>query len=424
MSMAPPENGDQRHLVIVGAGCAGVELAFSARSGGWVGPITLLGDEGLQPYHRPPLSKGYLSGEAVLGTLHLKTKEAYANARIGYLGSARVLAVDRPGRAVHLADGTRLEYDKLAFATGGRARRMPCRDHVQRAANVFYLRTIEDVDQIRAMFTQGKRLAIIGGGYVGLEVAAVARKMGLDVTVMEAASRVLARVTAPEVSAFYERVHRESGVRLLTGFKVGDFVLSGDKSRVEGIVGGDGLCIDCDLVIVGIGLTPETDLAAAAGISVDDGILVRENMLTSDEDVLAIGDCTRFESKLYGRSLRLESVPNALEQARQAAATLCGKPTRPETVPWFWSDQYDLQLKMVGLSQGYDRVVMRGSASENSFSAFYVQGERVLAVDTVNRPLEFMLSKKLVGERLRVDCECLADDGVPLKTLLSTVAAA
>jgi 3-phenylpropionate/trans-cinnamate dioxygenase ferredoxin reductase subunit len=184
-------------------------------------------------------------------------------------------------------------------------------------------------------------------------------------------------------------------------------------------VGGDGPLIDCDLVIVGIGLTPNTDLAAAAGVSVDDGILVGERMLTSDEDVVAVGDCTRFESKLYGRSLRLESVPNALEQARQAAATLCGKPPRPEVVPWFWSDQYDLQLKMVGLSQGYERVIMRGSPRENSFSAFYVQGDRVLAVDTVNRPLEFMLSKKLVGERLSGDWERLADDGVPLKTLLS-----
>ena len=265
----------------------------------------------------------------------------------------------------------------------------------------------------------GTRLVIVGGGYIGLEVAAVAVKAGLKVVVLEAASRVLARVTEPRVSSFYEQVHRAAGVDLRTGVEVDGFTLDASRRRVTEVHCNDGERVPADLVIAGIGLVPNTELAAEAGLAVDDGILVDAFARTSDPAVVAAGDCTRFESPLYGRTIRLESVPNALEQARAAAASACGIERRHDSVPWFWSDQYDLKLKMAGLSQGHDRFVLRGSIEGRSFSAFYLKGDRVLAVDTVNRIPEFMLAKRLVAERIVVDAERLADDSVPLKTLLS-----
>jgi 3-phenylpropionate/trans-cinnamate dioxygenase ferredoxin reductase subunit len=286
------------------------------------------------------------------------------------------------------------------------------------ADNFHYLRTLADVDGIRRHFEPGARVAIVGGGYIGLEVAAVAVKAGLKVTVLEAAERVLARVTAPRVSSFYEQVHREAGVDLRIGVQVDGFALDAAQRRVTGVHCADGERLACDLVIVGIGIVPNTELAAAAGLAVDDGIRIDACARTSDPHIMAAGDCTRFDSALYGRSVRLESVPNALEQARSAAAALLGHERPFESAPWFWSDQYDLKLKMVGLSQGHDQFLLRGSVEQRSFSAFYLKGERVIAVDTVNRPAEFMLAKRIVGERMVIPPERLVDDGTPLKSLL------
>jgi 3-phenylpropionate/trans-cinnamate dioxygenase ferredoxin reductase subunit len=253
---------------------------------------------------------------------------------------------------------------------------------------------------------------------VGLEVAAVAVKHGLKVVVLEAASRVLARVTAPRVSSFYEQMHREAGVDVRTGVQVDGFTLDPKRRLVTEVHCSDGERVECDLVVAGIGLVPNTELAAAAGLAVDDGILVDARSLSSDPAVVAAGDCTRYHSALYDRTIRLESVPNALEQARCAAASLTGKERAFDGVPWFWSDQYELKLKMVGLSQGHDRFLLRGSPEKRSFSAFYLSGDRVLAVDTVNRVPEFMLAKRLVAERIAVDADRLVDDSVPLKSFL------
>lgn len=247
----------------------------------------------------------------------------------------------------------------------------------------------------------------------------MAVKAGLKVTVLEAADRVLARVTAPRVSSFYEQVHREAGVDLRVGVQVDGFALDAARRRVTGVHCADGERLACDLVIVGIGLVPNTELAAAAGLAVDDGIRIDACARTSDPQVVAAGDCTRFDSALYGRCVRLESVPNALEQARSAAAALLGHERPFESAPWFWSDQYDLKLKMVGLSQGHDQFLLRGSVEQRSFSAFYLKGERVIAVDTVNRPAEFMLARRIVGERMAIPPERLVDDGAPLKSLLA-----
>jgi len=406
-------------LVVIGAGHAGAELAVQAREAGWAGGIALVGDEAALPYHRPPLSKSYLAGQAALDTLALKARATYDKAGVDLLSGRRVHAIDPAASRLHFDDGSAMAYSRLALATGGRPRPLPAAaSGADVADNFHYLRTLADVDRIRQRFVPGARLVIVGGGYVGLEVAAVAVKQGLKVTVLEAASRVLARVTAPRVSAFYEQVHREAGVDLRVGVEVSGFELDHAGSLVTRVRCADGELVEADLVIAGIGLLPNTELAAAAGLAVDDGILVDACSRTSVPTIVAAGDCTRFESVLYGRSIRLESVPNALEQARSAAAALVGKERIHDSVPWFWSDQYDLKLKMVGLAHGHDRFVLRGSPERRSFAAFYLKGDRILAVDTVNRVPEFMLAKRLVAEQVTVDPDQLADDSVPLKTLL------
>lgn len=406
-------------FVVIGSGCGGTELAFAARAAGWQGEIVLIGDEPVAPYHRPPLSKDYLAGQVSSESISLKGAIAFERSAIILRSGVRVISIDRTAHQLRLSDGSTLDYDRLGLATGGRVRRLPvAQGGAEAAENYHYLRSLADSDAIRANFAPGKRLVVIGAGYIGLEVAAVAVKSGLEVTVLEAAPRVLARVTHPLLSTFYEKEHRLAGVDLRTGEQVEGFDLSADGKEVHAVLCASGATVPADLVIVGIGLVPNVELAEAAGLKVEDGIVVNERCQTSDPDIVAVGDCTRFNSALYGRMIRLESVPNALEQARNAAATLCGKSQRPEQVPWFWSDQYDLNLKMVGLSEGYDRLVLRGSFEARSFSAFYMKGERVLAVDTVNRPVEFNLSKRLIGERMVVDPISLEDDELPLKDLL------
>ena len=406
-------------LIVVGAGHAGAELAVQAREAGWPGGIALVGDELALPYHRPPLSKGYLAGQAGLETLALKARATYDKAGVELIAGRRVNSIDCARSRVLFDDGGTMAYSRLALATGGRPRPLPAASEGASAADNFhYLRSLADVDSIRQRFVPGARLVIVGGGYVGLEVAAVAIKHGLKVTVLEAAARVLARVTEPRVSAFYEKVHRDAGVDLRVGVQVSGFELDRAGRLVTRVRCADGELVEADLVIAGIGQVPNTELAAAAGLAVDDGILVDACCRTSVPTIVAAGDCTRFDSALYGRSIRLESVPNALEQARCAAAALVGKERLHDGAPWFWSDQYDLKLKMVGLGQGHDRFVLRGSPEQRSFAAFYLQGNRVLAVDTVNRVPEFMLAKRLVAERVAVDPAQLADESVPLKTLL------
>ncbi len=412
--------GEGGALVVIGAGHAGTELAVQAREAGWPGRIQLVGDEAALPYHRPPLSKAYLAGTATPDSLHLKARATLEKAGVELMQGRRVQALDRAGQRVAFEDGSSIGYARLALATGGRPRPLPpsIAGAAEGAENFHYLRTLADVDRIRRHFEPGARVAIVGGGYIGLEVAAVAVKSGLKVTVLEAADRVLARVTAPRVSSFYEQVHREAGVDLRIGVQVDGFALDAARRRVTGVHCADGEHLACDLVIVGIGLVPNTELAAVAGLAVDDGIRIDDCARTSDPHIVAAGDCTRFDSALYGRSVRLESVPNALEQARSAAAALLGRERPFEGAPWFWSDQYELKLKMVGLSQGHDQFLLRGSIEERSFSAFYLKGERVIAVDTVNRPAEFMLAKRIVGERMAIPPERLVDDGAPLKSLL------
>lgn len=406
--------------VIVGAGHAAGELATSLRDNGWQGSILLIGEEPFLPYHRPPLSKAYLSGMATAQSLLIKPPATYEKAKVDIISSMRVDKIDSLSRTVLLADGRVVNYDRLILATGGRPRRLPIShiEQAERSGNFHYLRTLHDVDRIRQQFEPGMRLVIIGGGYIGLEVAAVAIRHGLKVTVLEALSRVLARVTAPELSAYYESRHRDAGVDIRTGMAVEDVQMdpSGDAVSVVTCVGGS--TVAADLIIVGIGLEPNVELAAEAGLSVDNGVVVDEFGQTSDPNIYAAGDCTNHPNPLFGRRLRLESVPNALEQARCVASSICGNPKAYSSIPWFWSDQYELKLKMVGLSQGYDQLIVRGNPDSNAFAAFYLKEGQVLAADTVNRPAEFMLAKRFISQRTKVDPSRLADDSIPLQDLL------
>lgn len=399
--------------VIVGAGQAGSDLTTALRQIGYTGRIVLIGDEQAPPYRRPPLSKAYLAGDIEEEALYLKPLATFAKQNVELRTGVKVTAIDRQAHTVTLEDGESIKYDKLALTTGGRARRLPLPGAEK--PNVHYVRTLADIDRLKAQFKPGARLVIIGGGYIGLEAAAVGIKKELNVTLVEALPRLLARVTGPELSQYYLEVHRRHGVDIRLG--AGVQALEGDE-LVETVVLQDGTRLRADLVIVGIGLIANTELAEQAGLEVDNGVIVDLYAQTSDPDIVAAGDCTNHENGFLGRRIRLESVPNASEQARVAAASICGQKVPHAGVPWFWSDQYDLKLQMVGISQGYDNVVIRGSMAADNFAAFYLKDGVVISLDTVNRPQDFMIGKKMVAARLVVDPAILADESASLKALV------
>lgn len=411
------ESAATQTIVIIGAGQAGGETASELRKQGFAGRIVLVGDEPHVPYRRPPLSKAYLNGSATQESLYILPPAGLEKARIEFIGGVRAERIDRAAKQLHLADGRALHYDKLVLATGGRARTLslPGADR----PNVFPLRSIADVQALRGHCLEGKSAVIIGGGFIGLEVAAVAVKLGMKVTVLEGLPRVLARVTVPEVSAFFERIHREAGVDLRTGVQIA--ALEGEAAVTQ-VVLADGSRIAADFVLAGIGQLPNVELAQQAGLVVDNGIVVDEYSRTADPDIYAAGDCANHPNAFYGCRLRLESVQNAMEQGRVVAAALLGKPQVYNVVPWFWSDQYDLKLQMVGLSAGFDRMIVRGDFNSRAFAAFYLKDGRMIAADTVGRPQDFMFAKKLVAARAVVDAQQLADEAVPLKALLPAAA--
>lgn len=399
-------------VVIVGAGHAAGQAVASLRQEGFEGTITVVGEEGVVPYQRPPLSKKFLAGEIGLDRVLFKPVEFYAKAGAELILSDSVTAIDPAAHSVALASGKTLPYSKLILTTGGRVRKLSCPG--ADLAGVFYLRSIADVESIRAHFKEGARLVIVGGGYIGLEVAAVAVKHGLDVTVLEMAPTVLGRVTCPDVAEFFQRVHREEGVNILTGTALE--AIEGD-GHVSGVRTGAGDLLPADFVIAGIGILPNQELALDAGLACDNGIVVDDHCRTSDPDIYAAGDCTDHPNPIYGRRMRLESVHNALEQAKTAAASICGKDKPYGQVPWFWSDQYDLKLQIAGLSQGYDRVVIRGDIAGRSFAAFYLKEGRLIAVDAVNRAPEFMMSKILIEKGAVIPPERLADETISMKDI-------
>ena len=403
-----------QHVVIIGAGHAGGSAAAALRQGGWEGRITIVGDEPELPYQRPPLSKGWLKGEETAESLALRSAKFYGENEIEVRVSARAETIDRDGRRVSLSDGAALAYDYLILATGSRNRPLPVAG--ADLGGVLELRSAAHADALQAALQPGKRLAVVGGGFIGLEVAASARKLGVDVTVIEREPRLLSRVVCPEVSAFFTKRHEEEGVELLLDVSVSGF--TGSEGNITAVALADGREIACDMALVGIGAIPNQELAAEAGLECTNGITVDDEARTSDPHIFAIGDCANRPMPFYDERMRLESVPNALEQAKQAAWAICGKPKPAPEVPWFWSDQFDMRLQIAGLPFGSAQRVLRGSQEDGKFAVYHLAADdRVLCVEAVTFPQAMAIGKILVGKRAIVPAERLGDESVPLKEL-------
>lgn len=404
--------------IIVGASHAAAQISSDLRISGWEGDIVIIGDEHILPYHRPPLSKSFLNGQKEINDLFIRDEAFYETNNIQLMLGEKVEKINRDAKQVVLTSGQVLSYDKLVLSTGARVRKvsLPGSD----LDGIHYLRSAMDVTGIKQQLHNIENAVIVGGGYIGLETAASLCKLGINVTVLEMAPRVLARVTAPELSAFYERVHAEEGVTIRTSYSVESFT---GKTHVKGVLCSNGDEIPADIVIIGVGVIPNVELADAAGLETSNGIVVNEYMATSDSHIVAIGDCVSFYDAFYDRRMRLESVPNAIEQAKCAAAYICNKMIAFHTLPWFWSDQYDLKLQIAGLSEGYDQVIFRGDyETGRSFAAFYFKGSRLIAADCVNRPQEFMLSKRVISNNLSIAPSVLADESIPPLQLLKLTA--
>jgi len=401
----------EQHIVVVGAGHAAGQLVVSLRQHKHEGRITLIGDERWPPYQRPPLSKKFLLGELATERLFVKPLSFYDVPGVALRTGERVASIDRASKTVTTAAGESIGYDRLVIATGATPRRLDLPG--AGLPGVHYLRNIDDVDTIRPALVPGCKLAVVGAGYIGLEVAAVARMLGAEVTVLEKLDRVLSRVVSPAVSSFYEAEHRTRGIEFRLGVDVKGFDGSERVTAVHTTAG----AIAADLVVIGIGVIPATDLAAAAGLRTEDGILVDVHCRTDDEAVYAIGDCTNHPNPLFGRRLRLESVHNAVEQARTAAANLCGEPLEYVQVPWFWSDQYDLKLQIAGISAGYDQSILRGNPASGSFSCLYLRDGRLLAIDAINSARDFMQAKPLIAAGAMMAPAQLADPALALKDI-------
>lgn len=396
--------------IIIGAGHAAGQAAASLRQEKYEGSITIIGDEPHIPYQRPPLSKQYLSGAQGIERVYLRPAKFYADKDVEVRTDTRVTGINTAAQEVNIGDES-LHYDELILATGSRPRRLniPGSD----LAGIHYLRSIDDVDGIRSELGVGKKVVIVGGGYIGLEVASVCVEAGLEVHVLEMEDRILQRVTTPLMSEYYHKLHTERGVHLHTNTGVQGFA---GTDRVSQVLCGD-TTFDADFVIVGIGIVPNIELATEAGIACDNGISVNERCQTSAPHVWAAGDCTNGPNPLTGTNLRLESVPNAMEQARVSAANIVGNDKVYDAIPWFWSDQYDLKLQMVGFSTAADEQVLRGDQDAHQFAVFYLKDGKLIAADAVNSAKEFMVCKQLIGKT--VDAAVLADPETDLKALIA-----
>jgi 3-phenylpropionate/trans-cinnamate dioxygenase ferredoxin reductase component len=397
-------------IVIIGAGQAGASLAARLRALGHAGPITLIGEEPAPPYQRPPLSKAYLLGEMELERLYLRAPTYWAEQNVTLKLGQPVTAIDRTAKAVHLGNES-IPYDQLALTTGSQPRHLPAAIGGD-LAGVYTVRSLADVDAMAPEFRTGRQLLVVGGGYIGLEAAAVGAKLGLRVTVIEMAPRILQRVASPETSDYFRKAHTDHGVKILEN--TGLTRLTGE-GRVSGAVLSDGTTLSADFVIVGVGITPATRLAEEAGLAIDNGIRTDALGRTSDPDIWAAGDCASFPHK--GGRLRLESVGNAIDQAEIVAENMLGAATPYEAKPWFWSDQYDVKLQIAGLNTGYDRIVTRKGEGE-AVSFWYYAGDTLLAVDALNDARAYMIGKRLIEMGRSPTPEEVANPETNLKPLL------
>ncbi len=405
-------------IVIVGAGQAGFQAAASLREQGYEGRVVLIGDEASLPYQRPPLSKAHLKDDAQDAQLHFRPDTYFAERRIELRAPERVEAIDRAARRVRLASGESLGYDHLVLATGTRPRR-PAWPGIE-LSGVLLLRTLEDARRIRESLRTAKKVVIVGAGFIGLEVAATALAAGLQVSVVEFADRPLKRALSREMAAHLQRAHASRGVEFLMPASVA--ALEGSDGRVTAVTLQDGRRLEADLVLVGIGVQPNIELAAAAGLQVDDGIVVDAQLSTCDPHISAIGDCARYPSVHHPRAVRLESVQNSTDQARAVAARLTGKPAPYDKLPWFWSDQGDLRVQMCGLAEESDDAVLRGDAATGKFSVLRFRGDKLTAVESINHPAEHMALRKILAAGGRLSREQAADAALKMSSLAAALA--
>ncbi|MFC3080372.1 NAD(P)/FAD-dependent oxidoreductase [Phenylobacterium terrae] len=400
------------HVVILGAGHAGGTAAALLRQYGYEGHITLVGEEPIPPYQRPPLSKAWLKGEANADDLTLKPVEFYAESKIDFRPNLKGVQIDRKDRRVTLSDGSVITYDTLILATGARpiALPLPGAD----LEGVLFLRTAADAEALKAQVGPGKRLAVVGGGYIGLEVAASGRALGAEVVVLERENRLLARVACEALSDFFKGYHETKGVAFELGCSVTGFV--GDAGHITGVLLESGRIVPCDAAVVGVGVRPNDEIAREARLEVGRGVIVDLDARTSDPAIFAIGDVTERPMAHYdNRMFRPESVPSALEQSKQAAAAICGRPRPAPEVPWNWSDQYDLKLQIAGLPFDADDLLIRGDPSTGRFAVFHLKGDIVQSVESINSPPEFMMGKQLIGSKKPVSRAKLADPTISMK---------
>lgn len=402
----------ERDVLVIGAGHAGAQVAIALRRKGFAGTILVASGEPTLPYERPPLSKAYFVGTIQIDRLMLRDSSFWTEQAVEFALGSKAVSLDAETSQAMLADGRRVRFGWCVLATGGRTRQLTCPG--AQLPGVHYLRTIADVDAIRAGLAQVARLVVIGAGYVGLEVAAAARELGHEVTVVETQDRVLSRVTSPVVSAFYERQHRARGVNILLGAQVA--AIEGE-GRARQVALASGERIDADLVVVGIGIDAETALAEQAGLACDAGVLVDESCRTSAANILAIGDCSRHPNDYAGGLWRLESVQHANDSAEIAADVILGAPRAYRELPTFWSDQYDLKLQAAGIARDADETVIRGDPENGPLTVIYLSDGRVIAADAINCPRDFMASRALIRYGAQPDRALLADVNVPLKSL-------
>ena len=403
-------------VVIAGAGHAGGSAAAMLRQLGFEGSIVLLGEEPIPPYERPPLSKAWLKGEASAESLALRPAEFYATQKIDLRVSTSVTGIDRAAKTVSLGSGGTVPYDFLILALGARARRLPVPGI--ELGGVLELRTAADADRLKVALGPGKRLAVVGGGYIGLEAAASARGLGAAVTIIERENRVLARVACQQLSDFFDGYHRAQGVAI--ELSAGVAALEGYDGQVTDVRLTDGRLISCDAALIGVGAVSNDEIAQAAGLACDGGIVVDLSARTDDPAIFAIGDCTKRPLPLYGRAMRLESVPNALEQAKQAAAAIYGRPSPPSEVPWFWSDQYDLRLQIAGIPFDTTEIVVRGDVAAGKFALFHLAEDGLVrAVEAVNASTEFMGGRRIIQRGKRLTADRIRDMAVTMQELAS-----
>ena len=403
----------QGPIVIAGAGHAGFQLAASLRQNGFGGRIVLINDEGHLPYQRPPLSKAYLKGTGGPDSLMFRPDKFYRDQSIELI-TDRAASIDRGARKVVLASGASLDYGHLVLATGARNRLLDLPN--ANLEDVRYLRILDESELLRQRIASSAHVVVIGAGFIGLEFAATARAKGLEVDVVELGARVMARAVTAEISEFFQQRHTAAGIRIHLGVQVTS--IECDGAKVTGVSLSDGRHIPADLIVVGVGVLPNVELAAEAGLPVASGILVDDHLLTSDPNISAIGDCALFASPRFGGSLRLESVQNATDHARCVAARLTGKPEVYDGLPWFWSDQGPDKLQIAGLTTGYDRVVVRGDRAQGAFSAFCYKAEKLVGIESINRAGDHMFGRRLLAAKGSITPEQAADASFDLKSAL------